>query len=113
MTEFTLKRAGIAADDAAHPSYRIGSIFDLLMVPKDRRKACVSDILRSLEYLETVDALMSALGRECASPEVVTWIDDGVPGLSSMSLPIIPSSDDPDDRELAERVRSLLTEAAP
>jgi hypothetical protein len=56
-------------------TYELTTIRDLYeKVPADRRAACVAEILRGMEYADSLGALM---GERLAWQEPCQWIDDG------------------------------------
>jgi hypothetical protein len=61
-------------------SYKIGHVSDLLKVPKDRRAACLSELLNVLDAAQQAAELLNKeapIEQASWRPGDFTWIDDG------------------------------------
>ena len=57
--------------------YYITSVADLLKVPPDRRKACVQELLLSLDLVDLANGDSNDV-----QPQTMVWTDDGDPSIT-------------------------------
>jgi hypothetical protein len=70
--------------------YRIETLADIFTVPADKHDALLADLAAWLKYrADMLDALRKVgVGDLVEMPPVMTWVDDGVTGLSSLCVTI-------------------------
>ena len=75
---------------AEKTEYRIETLADIFTVPADKHDALLQDLATWLKYrADMLDALGKVgVGALVEMPPVMTWVDDGVTGLSSLRVTI-------------------------